>query len=273
MGHQEMEKKMMRKAWIGLGICLLTALVCSGCVMKSTYEEDTGRLSGIISDLEGKNKRLGSDQERLQKAHDQCLSDLSQLSEEKGALSGDLQQALSNLEEMRKLAEKREAMLASIVSSLQSVVSAGHVRVVQRNGKLIVEIEEDILFSTGKSRVKEEGKVALAALAPVLAGVNREFQVTGHTDDQGEEEKNWELSLDRALSVLVELVRNGYPSKRISAAGYAYFQPIADNESDEGKQRNRRVDIVLVPDLEELKLPSLSKACGQYIDLAVVTTP
>ena len=111
------------------------ALLVSGCVLNSTYEEDTQRLRDIISDLDGKNKRITQDRDRLQTTHDQCLADLTQMSQEKGSLSGDLQEAMSNLEELRKIAENRKQMLESIVNSLRTIVSAGHVRVVQRDGR------------------------------------------------------------------------------------------------------------------------------------------
>jgi chemotaxis protein MotB len=82
---------------------------------------------------------------------------------------------------------------------------------------------------------------------------DRLFQIAGHTDDRGKEEANWALSVERALSVVTFLIKEGgVNSKALSAGGYASFQGVADNSTDEGRQKNRRVEFLLVPNLGEL---------------------
>jgi chemotaxis protein MotB len=238
----------------------------SGCgIDKEVYQRDVQALRDEVGRLEGANGELT-------KARDKCLADFQELQAEKGAavgsLQSNLQDALKQIEELRAVAARRQAMLDGIVASLQQMVAAGKIDVVQRNGRLIVQIAEAILFDVGKSKLKPEGVQALGELAPKLAAVGREFQVMGHTDNQGSAAVNWKLSLDRALSVLTTLTESGYPSERLSAAGVAFYQPVASNDTDQGRQSNRRVEIVLVPNLEELQLPKVSgtsRACEAYL--------
>ncbi|MFT7583110.1 MAG: chemotaxis protein MotB [Myxococcota bacterium] len=199
-----------------------------------------------------------------------CLTELAKVSNQKGAVSASLSQALEQLNRMQQIAAKQKAMLSGLLSSLDEMVSAGKVNVVKRNGRLVVQVSENILFASGRSTLKTEGKEALAQIAPVLANVKREFQVAGHTDNVGDAGFNWKLSIDRSFSVLNTLIEAGYPQERLSAAGYAWFQPVATNDTDEGRQLNRRVDLVLVPNLNELKLPTITAApaCHRYTELA-----
>jgi chemotaxis protein MotB len=262
-----------RRALIGL------ALVLGGCgISEEVYNRDIaalkGEIDGLRSDKAGLEQSLQTTQGDLAKTEAdkaRCLGELSALVQQKGQLSGDLNSALEQLEQMRSLAAKQKAMLDGLVQSLESMTQAGKVKVVKRNGRLIVEIAENILFDSGKSKLKAEGIAALTELAPLLARVERDFQVTGHTDNVGTEAYNWRLSLDRALSVLQQMIDAGYPSARLSSAGYAYYQPVASNDSPEGRQLNRRVELVLVPNLDELKLPQAS-ACGAYIAQAELPT-
>jgi chemotaxis protein MotB len=126
---------------------------------------------------------------------------------------------------------------------------------------MVVELAENILFDSGKSDLKAEGKTALTEVASVLASIaGREFQVTGHTDNvpikSAKFPSNWELSTARAVTVTRYLSENGVPAERVSAAGFAETQPVASNDTPEGRAQNRRIEIVLMPNLEEL--PDLS---------------
>lgn len=223
-----------------------------------TCETDLGAARGEREQVEAERRRLEAELAQKEAAHNRCMADLTAAGEKSGEIAGSLKEALAELEQQRARSEQQRKMLEGLVSSLDAMISAGKVKVVRRNGRLVVQIAENILFDSGKSRLKAEGKAALAELAPLLASVGREFQVTGHTDNVGSATLNWRLSVDRAFSVLEELLAGGYPSERLSAAGYAWFQPVASNDDADGRQQNRRVDIVLVPNLDELKLPSVS---------------
>ena len=98
-----------------------------------------------------------------------------------------------------------------------------------------------------------EAKPVLAELAAALQGLSdRRFQVAGHTDTTGSDALNWRLSVARAVSVVETLVADGVPAKNLSAGGYGPHMPVAGNETEEGKKRNRRVELLLMPDLGEL---------------------
>jgi chemotaxis protein MotB len=234
------------------------ALVASACgVDEDLYKRDVGNLKDQIAQLRSEGEQLGAEKRR-------CLEDYAALAKEKGNLSGSLSEALRKIEELKAVAAKRKEVLDRLAASLQEMVAAGKITVVKRNGRLVVQIAENILFDTGKSKLKPDGEAAIAELAPLLAAAGRNFQVAGHTDNQGAAELNWKLSTDRALSVLFKMIESGYPPERLSPAGFAFYQPVATNDSPEGRQLNRRVEIVLVPNLDELEIPEFSDACNTY---------
>jgi chemotaxis protein MotB len=117
------------------------------------------------------------------------------------------------------------------------------------------------LFPSGKAKLSREGRGALAQVAGVLAEIKeRSFQVAGHTDNvpirNNRFKSNWSLSSARAVAVVQHLIKNGVTSTNLSAAGYGDTQPVASNDTKEGRAQNRRIEIVLQPNLDEL--PDLS---------------
>src|SRR6185369_1749376 len=116
-----------------------------------------------------------------------------------------------------------------------------------------------------KTDIKDDGRAALTEVAEALKTVTgRRFQVAGHTDTLPIKNKefpsNWELSTARAVAVVKLLVEKGVKSDVLSAAGYAEFDPAASNANDKGRMKNRRIEIVIVPNIEELvKMPEIRK--------------
>jgi chemotaxis protein MotB len=115
---------------------------------------------------------------------------------------------------------------------------------------MTVKMKDKILFSSGSARIGKEGKEALTAVAEVLAGIeDKVVRVEGHTDNvplgRGGFATNWELSTARALAVVRLLQDSGVDPARLAAAGYGEFQPIASNDTPEGRSENRRIEIVL----------------------------
>jgi chemotaxis protein MotB len=140
------------------------------------------------------------------------------------------------------------------------MVDAGQIKVTVRNGRMLLALPNDILFDSGKVEIKPEGKTAIANVAKVLAGMpDRHFLVAGHTDNVPIKTKkfrsNWELSTQRAVEVTGLLVEGGMKPSQLGAAGYADFDPAASNDTPEGQKQNRRIEIVVEPNLSEL--PSL----------------
>ena len=134
--------------------------------------------------------------------------------------------------------------------------------------QLTIELSENILFDSGRADLRDEGEVALSEIVQVLNSIpNRQFQVAGHTDNipmrSSRFQSNWELSTARAVNVARFMIDQGLNAERISAAGYAETQPVASNSTPEGRAQNRRIEIVLVPNLDELPdLSSLSEEGG-----------
>lgn len=185
---------------------------------------------------------------------------LEALGSGKDALSKDLASKEEMLKELRKekaLAKKRLAVMKDMLSKFKKLIAAGKLNVKIRNGKMILELPSAILFESGKADLSKEGQDTLAEVAAVLAKIRgREFQVAGHTDTDpivtASYRSNWELSTARALSVVLFLEKNKVSSDQLSAAGYSEYQPAASNKTDKGKAENRRIEITLMPNLDEL---------------------
>ncbi len=154
-------------------------------------------------------------------------------------------------------AEKRAAQFRQMVAKFKSMIDAGKLQVEIRNGLMLVKLPDNILFDPGKTDLKSAGKEAIAQVTQILTTIEgRKFQVTGHTDNvpikSGKFKSNWELSAQRAVEVVKFMGANGMDPKRLSAAGYADQLPVADNETDDGRRQNRRIEIVVQPNIEEL---------------------
>ncbi len=183
-----------------------------------------------------------------------------QLLAAKAALASSLEQARTRLEELRKAqaaAEARSALFRELALKLKRMIDAGDLQIVLRSGRMVVVLPTDVLFDSGKANLKPRGKEALAQLATALATISgRHFQVAGHTDNEkirvSGYASNWQLSSARALEVLAFLVQSGMRNEAVSAAGYAEFDPVAPNDTPEGRGRNRRIEITLQPNIDEL---------------------
>lgn len=183
---------------------------------------------------------------------------------DKNALATDLAETREREARLRQEQEAQKARLAKyrkVIEKFQSLVTSGKLKIRIVRGRMVVELSSNILFPSGKSELLPEGEIALAELSSILTTISdRDFQVAGHTDNvpinSPKFKSNWELSTARAVTVVKFLQEKTVDPNRLSAAGYAEYQPAADNATDAGKQQNRRIEIVLVPNLDEL--PDLS---------------
>lgn len=208
--------------------------------------DDTTALSG---ELRGRLEKLGQNVERL--------------TSERGELSHSLEETKQRLEELRKqkaAAEAAAATFRNLVAKLRSMIDAGQLKVVIRDGRMIIALPNDVLFDSGKTAIKADGQVALGKVAQVLSTIgDRRFLVAGHTDDlpihTSRFPSNWELSTGRAVEVTKFLVQNGMRPGVLAAAGYGEFDPLVQNDSPEHRAQNRRIEIVLQPNIADL--PSL----------------
>jgi chemotaxis protein MotB len=166
-------------------------------------------------------------------------------------------EAVADLERRRAQADAALAEFRDLVGRFQSMIDAGTLRVRVVDGRMVVELATDILFAPARATVSEEGQAALVEVTGVLASLaGRQFQVAGHTDNRPiATEKfpsNWELGAARAIAVTKLMIENELPATRVSGVSYGDTKPAASNETDEGRALNRRIEIVIVPDLSEM---------------------
>ncbi len=197
------------------------------------------RLKGLIDGLNAEKVALAKDQSRMK------------------ATEAELQKALKELQDRKAQVDARIAEYRNLIARFKGLIDSGKLRVVMNGGKMVVELATDILFPSGSATLSEEGRRAVIEVAQVLASLqDREFQVEGHTDNvpirTAAFPSNWELAYARANSVLYAMIEGGMAPGRISASSAGEFRPRADNATKEGKAQNRRIEIIVVPDLSLL---------------------
>ncbi len=147
--------------------------------------------------------------------------------------------------------DSKEAERAKVEKILMdNPVLSSKLKIRQGSSGLIVSLSEAGFFGSGEASLNPESATAIDTLADSLKGLTVQIRVEGHTDatpiSTGKFPSNWELSTARASAVLARFIERGIMPERLSAAGYAGFQPIADNASPEGRAQNRRVDVVII---------------------------
>jgi chemotaxis protein MotB len=203
--------------------------------------------NGALSD---RLRALGENVEGLQSHVQGLQSDLERT-----------QRALAELQERERQAQARLATFRQMIERFRAMIASGRLRVRIVRGRMVVELPDNILFESGEAELKEAGEAALAEIVEVLKTIpGREFQVAGHTDNIPISSRrfpsNWELSTSRAVAVTKFMIERGLEGGRLSAAGHAETAPVASNDTPEGRAQNRRIEIILLPNLDEL--PDLS---------------
>lgn len=202
------------------------------------------RMQELQDQLEGKEDSLRREQNRL--------SDLSVMLESRERRVNELEGVIARQDSVVRFVQER------VSDALLGFKDKG-LTVEMKNGQVYVSLENRLLFASGSWTVQQEGRNALNELAQVLAeNEDIKIMVEGHTDDDayrgsGQVSDNWDLSVMRATSVVKILQENtGVAPQRITAAGRGEYMPVADNETAEGKAKNRRIEVILTPDLGEL---------------------
>ena len=251
------------RTWIVVGLAVL-----GGCgVNEDIYNAKVAELNKTKAALDEEQrsaaeakKKCDEMQAKLDAENAMLKAKLTSLGQDLSSASANLDIAKKRMEEMAKAqqaAEKRAQQFRDMVAKFKSMIDAGKLQVEIRNGLMLVKLPDNILFDPGKVDLKPAGQEAIKQVTQILAGIEgRKFQVTGHTDNKpiksGRFKSNWELSTQRAVEVTKLMIQDGMDPKRLSAAGYADVLPISGNDTDEGKRQNRRIEIVLVPDLSKV---------------------
>ncbi len=242
---------------------LLMVVVLSGCVTQGTYDALKAEHDSTVSTLAQRDKdmqdlKLAFEKEKANAA--KLAAKLSELEAAYGKTQSDksaLEGALAELKKRKEESEARVAEFKSLLEKFKSLIDAGKLKVRIKEGRMVVELATDILFGSGSASLSKEGKAAIAEVAELLKSIEgRKFQVEGHTDDVpikgGGWKSNWELASARALTVLHTMVDAGLPPDRVSAASFGDSRPAKPNDTPENKAANRRIEIVVVPDLSSL---------------------
>lgn len=218
----------------------------------ATIESEGSRadLTTRLGSAEEHNAELGGRLEAASKSLDALRGKNGELSAELSSL----RTRVDALRDAQAAAERRAARQRKILEGFQAMIDAGDLEVEIEGGRVLLVLENDVLFEPGQSTVKGAGKRVLRAVGEKLAGMDDlELQVAGHTDDTpihtDRFPSNWELSTARAVEVVRLLVDHGVEPSRLSAAGYGEHRPTAANDDDAGRAENRRIEIALVPDL------------------------
>jgi chemotaxis protein MotB len=265
----------MRVRFFPLAVALLLPIPAAGCgYSQEEWDQKVRENESLRNQLAAQRQATKKcETDYAEALHE--IEDLKKKLKERGInidnLSAKLDEERKALEEYRRRAEQLDQIrkrFELLKGKLQKLTQLG-LKVIVRDNRMVIQLPGDVLFDSGKDKLKKEGMDILKQVADVINAdaelKNREFQVAGHTDSKplkgGEFKDNWGLSAMRARSVLIYLTTDGgLDAKNWSAAGYADTDPVASNDSDDGRQRNRRVELVVLPNVEEmLNLNSLAQ--------------
>jgi chemotaxis protein MotB len=229
-------------------LLLLALAVPSGCVSRDRYDEAVKSAEDARAAARADAEASRAELERLTQALRQA--------EERGA-SDDTLAELAELRKQKAKVEARLRLFEDFVRKFRKMIDAGRLKIVVRRGRIVLVLSTDVLFDVAKTEIMPDGAQALKEIAATLRTVaGRRFQIVGHTDSApirtDEFPSNWELSSARALQVLHFLVKRGVRPQTLSAAGYGQHDPVASNANSAGRAKNRRIEITLVPDIEDL---------------------
>lgn len=247
-----------RTSWI---ILLAGAFVAIAGCNTSELEAKDARIAEL--EAEGSNiaqtlEQCKKDRENLDKLISGLTADAAESQDQIAAMEAALAEAAAR----EAAAKKRLETYRSMLTQLKSMIDSGKLKVRIVRNRMVVELPEGVLFASGSAKVKKDGIAVLQELTPVLVNLKDQlFEVGGHTDNIPIRNRrfpsNWELSAARAVNVTKLLTTSGMGADRVSATAYAETQPVESNETKEGRALNRRIEIALLPNLDEL--PDLSQ--------------
>lgn len=191
-----------------------------------------------------------------------CRNQVTNLTAENDAVKKERDGMKAKVDELNAKAEKAAelekatATYQDLQKKLEKEIQEGKIQITEMKNRLTMTMVDKILFPSGSADVSRDGKLVLDKVISIIKDVaDKRIQVEGHTDNvrifssiKSKYPTNWELSTARATQVVRYLQEEGgIDPKRLSATGYSEYQPVAPNDSDEGKAKNRRIEIVLLP--------------------------
>jgi chemotaxis protein MotB len=257
-GAARSEEETMKRTAIAAAALVLAATGLTGCVTASKYRE----LEAERDILHTEQDRLTQDVAKLQEQLAQLQSETDALTAKRDSLraEGDsLRQERDALEDERDALKKSKDETVSrydaVVSQLSQEVKKGSLQIKRYKNMLTVDVADKIFFASGSAEIKESGKAVLKKVGKALAQYNdKVIRVVGHTDNvpltpasRKQFPTNWELSVARATTVVrFHQDECKINPERLVAAGRGPYQPVASNDSPESRQKNRRIEIMLL---------------------------
>jgi chemotaxis protein MotB len=229
------------KKQIQIGIAVLAAaLITSGCTSTGDFKKMQASKDDEIAKLQQRNTSLEKDNSALKQQNTAMQDKVSSLEKQQSELLAANQQ--------------RQQQYDALVHNLSKEVEQGQLQVRQYQNMLSVDLAEQIFFDSGHAELKASGKKVLEKVGDALKGYeNKVIRVVGHTDNvpvakslQGTFPTNWELSVARATNVVRFLQEVGIPPERMVVSGRGEYDPVASNDTAEGRQKNRRIEILLI---------------------------
>lgn len=227
---------------------------------KNRMKQDDAESKALLASIQKMQQDL---QEREDKLHE-LENTLSEKKQNLDLLQTELEQKNKDLQEKQKRIAELQRMLAakdSASKALKKKISdallgfeGNGLHVERKNGKVYVSMDEQLLFKTGSDKVNPRGVKAIKKIAEVLAkNPDINILVEGHTDDVGDANYNWDLSVKRATSVVKIMTENKeLDPKRITAAGHGEFMPVEVGTTPEIRAKNRRTEIILEPNYSQI---------------------
>ena len=233
---------------------LVTLFAASGCVSQGEFDklqseknQEIASLQSSRSGLEQQVGNLESQRASLEKQKDSLTKEKDSLTQQVAALEAQRAQLQASEKQV-------EARYDRLRADLSEEVKKGQLQIRELEGRLTVDVAEQLFFDSGRAALKDTGKQVLQKVADSLKSYeDKAIRIVGHTDNvpiSGGLQKvfpsNWELSAARATTVVRFLQDNGIPPERLVATGRAEYAPVAPNDSAEGRQKNRRIEITLI---------------------------
>jgi len=205
---------------------------------ENNYKKEKAKMK---AEFEKNYKKL---QDRMDKQN-QIINELKDL----------VRQSAKETEMKEKEIQKSSKTYNELIGNLQKEINDGSIKISQLKNRLTVEIIDKILFASGSVEIKPKGREVLNKVSEVLKNVKEHtIRIEGHTDDlsiggalKNRFPTNWELSASRATQVARYLVDQGIEPEELEPVGLSKFRPVADNDTPEGRQQNRRIEIILFP--------------------------
>jgi len=242
-------------------------------IQKTEQELDAAKMQNALAqeEINRNQQQIQKTEQELKSARMQVVTAVDELMKLE-ARKKDLQQELSEsqaqmttLRDIEIETKRRNQIYENFVNTLKTMIDGGQLTVSIEQGRIVINLPNNVLFKSGSDNLNPEGEEALTQIGSVLSQFSdRRFQIEGHTDNKpiksAQFPSNWELSTSRALTVVHLLTDIDVDPENISAAGFGEFRPRADNETEEGRQLNRRIEIIMLPNLDILsnELPKVT---------------